>query len=259
MTPSVAAAGRARAADVSRPRLLPALARREFDVVSGVLLGLGSLSAAAAAHELYGADAEGTLLPLIGQLLRRFDLTVLGIVALVLVLRCAARIEADHADGWLACYLAAGGSRWAYGSAFALTALMAPAAVFAGAAVTFAISVAILTDSVELLRLLPRTLGAGLLVLGTYSVSTVAVGTILRRASTTAVVIGALVVFPVFLTVRHAISEVHPPIRAMSFQLLSPLVFAPQDSANILRAIIYILTGWCMTAFVSHRYAGRHQ
>jgi hypothetical protein len=199
------------------------------------------------------------MLPLIGQLLRRFDLTVLAVIALVLVLRCAARIEADHADGWMAPYLAAGGSRWAYGSAFALTALTASAAVFAGAAVTFAISVAILTGSFELLRLLPRTLGAGLLVLGTYSVSTVAVGTILRRASATAVVIGALVVLPVFMTVRHALSEVDPPIRAMSLQLLSPLVFAPQDPANIVRAIIYILTGWCLTAFVSHRYAGRNQ
>jgi hypothetical protein len=242
---------------VKRPRIIGVLVRRELDPLSGVLLLLASAGAAAAAFQVHGPGGGDAMLPMVGQSLRRFDLTILAAMAMFLVLRAGARIDADHASGWLPPFVAAGGSRRAYGLASIVSALLAPTAIFAAAALTFAGTVTVLTGDTELLRALPRTLGSGILVLGSYSVCTVAIGVALRRAAATAVAVGMLVALPLLVVVRHGLAETAPPLWTLWLQLLSPLLFAPADVANALRAAIYIAAGCAVTAVVSQRYTGR--
>ncbi|HEX2166492.1 MAG TPA: hypothetical protein VHG09_04565, partial [Longimicrobiales bacterium] len=157
------------------PRLGGALVRRDLTLSLALLLLLAAVAAAAAAYEVHG-PAGGGAVPMVGRILRRFDLTVLAVMVLFLALRTPSRVEADHTANWLPAFFAAGGSRAAYGAAVAATSLISPTAIFMAAAVAFAVSVKVLTGSNELLRVLPLTAGAGLLLLGTYAVLAAAAG-----------------------------------------------------------------------------------
>lgn len=243
-------------ARVTRPRLLSALITRELGTGFALLLVLAALSAAGAAYAVYGADGGGT--PLTGRLLRRFDHTLLGVLAVFLVFRSAAAIEVDHANGWLAPFFAAGGSRLSYGIVSAGTALFTPLVLFCVGALVFALSVARFSGSADLLHLLPRTIGGGTLVLGSFAVLTVAAGIVIRRASVVAFLVGILVIGPLFLILQYATSDAEPPPWAFQLQLISPLLVPPPDVANIVRGIVYIAVVGMIVALVSHRYAGRH-
>lgn len=240
----------------TRPRMLPALVRREVAPGTALLVVGAAASAAAAAYEVHGPGG-GVALPLIDRVLRRFDLTILATSAMLLMLRSAANIEADHRDGWLPPVLTCGGSRWRYGAALLITAIMVPAAMFLTVAVTFAAAVGVLTSSDELLRALPRTLAGGLLLLGTWATCAVAVGIVTRRASVTAGVIALIVAAPSFLLMRFAFHEAPAPLWTLMIQLLSPLLFIPTDSPNTVRAILYTGTVAGMAMLLSFRYAGR--
>ena len=241
-----------------RPRILSALARREMGAATALLVFLAAASAAAAAYEAHGSGSSGAL-PLIDRLLRRFDMTALAGAVMLLVFRGAAAIDADHRDGWLPAFFAAGGSRAGSGTAFVLVAVIGPAAVFVAAALTFAATVAAVAGSTELLQVLPRTIGRGLLVLGTWAVCVVAVGMTVRRASATVGIVAALAVVPSFLLLRLAFTEGAAPLWALQVQLLSPLLVLPADTANSVRALIYIGLVGGIAAMLSHRYAGRGQ
>lgn len=253
----VASAVRAHVAD-HRPHLLSALIRRDLDVVSGVVMALAAAGAVAAAYSGYGPGG-GSALPLFESMQRRFDYTALAMMAAFVVLRTSSRIEADHADGWLAPWLAAGGSRVRYGIATALSSWLAPAAVFAATAVVFAISVRRLTGSGELVQVLPRTIGAGVLLLATHAVCTTAVGVRLRRSAATVVATAVIVAVPVIVLVRFATAEGAVPLWAVVLPLTSPLLVAPADIYNILRATVYVVVVSALVAGVAHRYAGRVQ
>jgi hypothetical protein len=252
---AVHAAGPSPVIRVTRPRLVSALVRRELGKGLALLVVLAALSAAGAAYEVYAADGGDA--PLTGRLLRRFDLTLLGVLVLFLVFRTAAAIEMDHANGWLASFFAAGGSRMSYGIVSAATSLFTPFMLFFVAAVVFALSVAGFSGSAELVVRLPRTIGGGLLVLGSFAVLTVALGIAIRRASAVAFLVGILVIGPLFLVLQYATSEAEPPLWAFRLQLISPLIVPPPDVANIVRGIVYIAAVGFIAALVSHRYAGR--
>ena len=190
---------------------------------------------------------------------RRFDYTALAMMAAFVVLRTSSRIETDHADGWLAPWLAAGGSRVRYGAASALSSWLAPAAIFAATAVVFAISVTRLSGSGELLRVLPRTIGSGVLLLATYALCTTAIGVLLRRSAATVVATAVIVAFPLIVLVRFATAEGAVPVWAVVLPLVSPMLVAPADTYNVLRATIYVVVMSALVAGVAHRYAGRVQ
>ncbi|MBR9991396.1 MAG: hypothetical protein KFH98_16660, partial [Gemmatimonadetes bacterium] len=174
-----------------------------------------------------------------------------------LILRAAARMEADHASGSLSPVMAAGGWRWTYGAASCLAALLAPSLILATAAAALAIAVVALTGSTELIRLLPSTVGGGVLVLATVSVCTVAAGCVLRRTAVTVVVVATVMLMPVFLLMRHALSEASPPAWTLATPLVSPLMVPPADTLNVVRAVVYVLVVGLLAALASHRYAAR--
>jgi hypothetical protein len=240
---------------VTRPRLLRALVLREVGRSFAPLLLLVALCSVAAAYEVYVAGGGGT--PLTGRLLRRFDYTLLAVLVMLLVFRRASSIEMDHMHGWLAPFFAAGGSRWSYGAVSAATGLIVPYSLFALAAVSFAASVTVFSGSAELLHLLPRTLGGGLLLLGSFSVVTVAAGVVIRRAAAVSIVVAILVLVPLFLLVQFATSAAEPPSWSVVIQFLMPLVVPPPNLANVIRGIVYIALVGTLAAFLSHRYAGR--
>lgn len=239
-----------------RPRILPALMKRETGLTTALLVILAAASAATAAYEVHGA-ASGGALPLIDRLLRRFDMTVLAGAVTLLVFRLAAATQADHRDGWMPAFFAAGGSRARYGTGLLISGLIGPAVISAAAALSFAATLAAVTGNAELLRLLPRTIGGALLVLGTWGVCTVSVAITVRRASATAGIIVTIAAMPAFLLLRHAFTEGTPPFWAFLLQLLSPLLFLPSDPSNTVRALFYIGLVGGLTALLSHRYAGR--
>lgn len=242
-------------AAAGQPRLLGAFVRRELTLNLALLILLTAVAAVAAAYEVHGPAGGGST-PLVGRILRRFDLTVLAVAVLFLALRTASRIEADHSAGWLPAFFAAGGSRRAYGAGIAATSLIVPGAMFLAAAFAFAVSVRVLTGSSELMRVLPPTAGAGLLLLGTYGGLSAATGTLVRRAAVAWAVIGLFIVFPTILALRYAAAEAAPPLWVLLVQLAAPPTFLP-DGTNALRAVVYILITGALTLLVAHRYAGR--
>lgn len=242
--------------EIAPPRILKALALRETGHGAPLLVLLATASAAAAGYAAYGPGGGGGP-PLLDRMLRRFDLTVLAGAVILLVLRSAANIEADHRDGWLPAFLAAGGVRWHYGAACLLAAIMIPVAMFLAAAVTFAATVAGLTSSPELLRVLPRTIGGGLLVVGSWAVCAVAVGLVARRASIVAGVVALIVAAPSMLLMRYVFREEAAPLWVLLIQLLSPLPVPPADALNAARALVYIVFIAGLTMLLSYRYAGR--
>ena len=244
--------------DDRRPHVLHVLTRRELDVVFGTVLILTAAAAIAAAYSAYG-PGRGGVLPLFDSLQRRFDYTALAVMAAFVVLRTSSRIEADHTEGWLAPWLAAGGSRVRYGVSTALSSLLAPASVFTVTAFVFAASVTRLTGTDELLHLLPQTIGAGVLLLATYSVCTTAIGMLLRRSAATVIATLATVALPLIVLVRFATADGAVPVWAVVLPLASPMLVAPTDTYNVLRAVVYVLAVGALVAAAAHRYAGRVQ
>ncbi|HEX2168372.1 MAG TPA: hypothetical protein VHG09_14150, partial [Longimicrobiales bacterium] len=82
-------------------------------------------------------------------------------------------------------------------------------------------------------------------------------GTLLRRAAPAWAVIGLVVALPTILVLRYALGEAAPPLWVMLVQLVPPPTFMPDDSANALRTIVYVLVLGAITVLVAHRYAGR--
>lgn len=240
--------------DPARPRLLFALLQRDFGRLYGLLILLVVVASAAAAYEVY--VREGGTSPL-GWLIRRFDNTLLFLSVLALVFRRAAVIEADHADGWLAPFFAAGGSRLSYGALSVAAFLASPFLWFAVGAAAFAVSVMVFSGSAELVERLPRTLGVGLLVLGGFSALTVALGILVRRGVVVAFVVATAALGPSLMLGRYAYAEIPLPRWLVLLQLAGPLPYAPPDLANTIRGIGYIVVVGAIAALVSHRYAGR--
>jgi hypothetical protein len=254
-------ASSARRIDSPRPRrltgaLFSALVRREAGPALLWMAALATAAAVAAAYQAYGPP-DAVDVPLYGRFFRRFDLAVLGLMIPFLVLRMADRIEADHRTGWLGPYTAATGSRAAFGAAYALTGMLVPLVVFVMSSVAFALAVTGFAGSAELARLLPRTLGAGLLLLYSYAGITAAVGILVRSPITTFVIILTVTLIPQFVIVRYLMTDAGPPIAALGLQLIAPLLALPGDSTNVIRAVVFGSVMLVIAVVIARRYAGR--
>jgi hypothetical protein len=241
---------------VPRTRLASALLRREASIMTGILIVAGAVLAIAAARESYRALVEGTRTPFFGELIRRFDMTMLFVMAMLLTFRVAARTEMDVRDGWLAPLFAADDRRWRYGVLVASTSMVTPLAVFAATAVMFAFAMQSLSGARDLVVLLPGTLLAGGVLLGTFAVCAAAFGMVLRNGAAASGITLMLLFAPIIVTMRMA-SEAGPPLWLVLASFLAPLPFLPRSPENLVRGVLYILVGCLLVALLSKRYAGR--
>jgi hypothetical protein len=221
-----------------------------------LLLLLAGGAAAGAAHEAQRVGDE-TVRTIMDRLLRRFDLTVLAIMVMVVVLRTAIRTEEDYHAGWMCPLSSCGVPRWHYGPAVAFSVVMVPVSVFAAAAASFAVSVRTFAGTAELTGVLPVTLGGGVLLLGTFGVCAAVVGTALRNVSATVGLMALLTLAPVVLTFRYLTAGTELPVWVTGLSALSPMIVPPTDLSSTVRAILYIAGGGVIAAAVSHRAAGR--
>lgn len=238
-------------------RLVRALVRREANIVPFVLLLLlASGAAAGAAYEVQRVGDE-TARTIMDRLLRRFDLTVLAMMVMVVVLRAAIRTEEDYRAGWLCPLSACGVPRWHYGPAVAFSVVVVPLSVFAAAAASFAVSVRTFAGTAELTGVLPVTLGGGMLLLGTFGVCAAVIGTALRNVSATVGLMALLSLAPVVLTFRYLTADTGIPVWVTVLSALSPTIVPPTDFSSTVHAILYIAGGSLIAAGLSHRVAGR--
>jgi hypothetical protein len=136
------------------------------------------------------------MLPLSWRLLRRFDLTLLGVVAVFAAVRTADRIGEDAAAGWLEPYCGSGGSRRGYPVSLTL-AIGAPAVLlFAAGSSVFAAAVFAADGTAELVAGMPRLLAAGTLLLLVVIAYVALVGVFLRDPFATLAVAGVFAAAP---------------------------------------------------------------
>lgn len=258
MTADSTAVGRG-VAPVGRPHPGRALVRRELNLILFVLVLLAVLLAVGVAHE-YGRMLEaGDPTPVLDRMVRRFDLTMMYLMALLVTFRLAARVETDHMSGWLEGVFAAGGSRWAYGVQLTLVCLIPPAVIFAATAVAFAAAVAAITGSGELVNALPGTVSGGLLVLGTFAVCGGLLAVLLRSGSAALVLTLLLVLAPLLGILRYASSGSSLPAWLVVMAYLSPLPVLPTEPDVVARGALYVGLGLAAVALASHYFAGRRQ
>lgn len=233
-----------------------ALVPRELNATLLWLTLAAAATAVVAAYQAFGPSGA-VATPLLGQLVRRFDLTLLATIVLFMVLRTASRIEADHQAGWLGPYLAAGGSRAGIGLLYSLVSLAVPLSMFAAGSVCFALAVAVVSDSMELVALLPRTLGGGLLLLLSYAGLTVAVSLALRTAVAVTTFVLVIAALPQVLILRHVMSDTGPPVWTILLSYAAPALSIPGTLVGVLHAVGYgtVMIGVAM--LVAARRAGR--
>lgn len=242
---------------IGTARVLRAFMRRDIDLVFiGILILLVGL-AVAVAWESSRMSVDEMVIPLLGRLLRRFDMTMLFALSAMLAVRMASRIERDHAAGWMPPALAAGMSRRTCGLNVALASFIRAAAYFLVVASAFAIAVNAFAGTPELVRALPRTLTMGLIVLGMLSVCTAVIGIALRSAASTLFVIAAVILVPLLMLTRSRATGAPPPEWVLWISWLMPLPLTPELIDQVIRGGIYMAIGASLLLVVSHRFAGR--
>lgn len=236
-----------------RPRLWRALLKREFGVP------LAALTALVIAAGLLFAfrTASGAAHPSAAPLQLRFDTAVLLIMTVLLVLRTAARTEADLMSGWTTPLFAAGASRTEYGIAVVASAYASSAAVFVTAAVAFALGIRIFGNSSELLAALPRTIGGGVLLLAVHAVCTGLLGLLLRRSIAVVCIVGAAVVVPYVLVARLLLNGAEIPWWLQRIAQAAPPLLLPAGANGIPLLLLQLGVGCVLLLFISHRLAGR--
>jgi hypothetical protein len=237
-------------------RLTRALIRREAGIVLPVVLLFAIGAAAVAAHEVQNTG-DVAMSSLVDRLLRRFDLTALAVMVFAVILRVAIRTEEDHRAGWIGPVTLSGIPRWSYAPAVTISALILPVSAFTVATVSFAVSVMILSGTAELIRVLPATLGSGILLLVMHAVCATAFGTAFRNVSATIGVAAMLTLAPLFLMFRHFSEGRDVPLWVIGLAYAAPLSAPPSDTGSVVRVVLYIALAGSLAALVSHRVAGR--
>lgn len=242
---------------MSRPRLFGALLKRELDLVLAALALAVVVGCLLVAREIFAAGAAGVPAGLM-LIVRRLDVTLLFVMALVMMLRIASRAEADHVTAWAAPLCAAACVRAHYGIGIAVSAFAAAAVVFVAGATAFAAGVRVFGSSPELVHALPRTLGGGILILGCFSVYTTGFAMLLKRTYATVFLATALIVVPYILTLPYLRYGGMPP-RWLYVWLTSypPPLVLPGDMRGCIHAVGYVIAGLLVLGAVSRRYALR--
>jgi len=195
----------------------------------------------------------------ITRMIRRFDLALLGVVAVIAALRIAQRVADDFRAGWTEPWFAAGGSHPAYGIALVVAVLSATGAWFVAGAIAFAAAVAVFDSTTELVTALPRLVPAGLLLICCVTLYSGAVAFVVRESLTSIMfaTLFALVPFIVTFTIASRNDGAVPTlIWLWNISYPPPLTLA-HSGVSLLRQCIYAVTGSVVIALLAHRYAGR--
>lgn len=152
----------------------------------------GVLAADAAAGMQGGAPAA----PVVGNMLRRFHVTVMHGAGAFAVLLTASRLDSDHRSGWLVPYTASGADRVWYTFALGVVVTGVAWLVFLAGAGSFAVALWAVHGSDDVLSLMPRLMAAGALGLAGYTLTTLAVGGVVRAPLGAAAVVFGLVAMP---------------------------------------------------------------
>lgn len=242
----------------ARTHLLPALLKRELDVLLGAVALACAMGALLIAREIAAAGIDATP-PGLAIIVRRPDLTLLFVMAIATMLRIAARTEADRVAAWAAAPCAAGGGRLWYGPGVALSTFAAAAIVYVAGAIAFAVGVRVFGDTSELLHALPITLTGGTLVLASFSLYTAILGVLLKRSYATMFFAVALLIVPYVLTLPYLRQDAPLP-RWLYLWLISypPPLGLPSNVRAFIHGSGYVLCGIIVLAAASHRYAVRH-
>src|SRR5690606_21494180 len=127
----------------------------------------------------------------------------------------------------------------------------------AAGSVCFTVAVAAVSDSMELVALLPRTLGGGLLLLLSYAGLTVAASLALRTAVAVTTIVLVIAALPQVLMLRYVMSETWPPVWKILVSYAAPALAIPGTLGDVLHAVGdgTVMIGVAM--LVAARRAGR--
>jgi hypothetical protein len=236
------------------PAIGRTVARRELGTAFLAALLLAPAIGLAAAHLAAGGIESGG--SLIDRLVRRFDYTALFGAVLFTTLRIATRLELDERDLWLDPYFAAGGSRTRYVIGVAGGTCAATFTIFALTAAAFAAGAYVFADTAELLRALPFTLGAGLLLAAAWAAWTLAAGVLLRRSVPTFFAVAALLA-PHLVTSALFMRSEPPGFLLTALWRTVPPIVLPMTISFALIQLCSIAAMTLLTAIMAERRIGR--
>jgi hypothetical protein len=226
---------------LARPRLAASLLARESGAACAAAVAVVAGAGWFAAVVVTGAAETGGMPSLALRLLRRFDLALLTVAAVMAGMRVAVRMDEDRRAGWLEPYCAAGGCRVTYGVALVMAAALPAWILFTAGAMSFGTGILLLSGSVEMLRALTRIAPAGLLFVAVAAAHFAATGFFVREPLATVVSAALLAAAPyvataVFLT-HHEFAPV--PLALRAWMQAAPPVTAATSTPELLRQSLY--------------------
>jgi hypothetical protein len=244
---------------LARPRLAAALLAREFGATCAAAVVVVAGAGWFAGMVVTGATETGSMPSLALRLLRRFDLALLTVAAVMAGMRVVVRMDADRKAGWLEPYCAAGGSRVTYGMALVLAAALPAWILFATGAMSFGTGILMLSGSADVLRALTRIAPAGLLFVAVAAAHFAATGFLVREPLATAVSAALLAAAPyvataVFLT-RHEFAPV--PLALRAWMQAAPPLTAATSAPELLRQSLYFSAMIGIVALAGRHSTGR--
>lgn len=235
--------------------LLRSLARREFTrawvftALASALLCIG-LARVAVASGGGGFDV-------FGRFLRRPDLALLGLAALIAALRVAQRLDADYHDGWLQPWHAAGGDPRRYALALIAAVSGATGGWFITGSAAFAAGVAVLGQN-EMLVALPVTLAGGVAMIFGVTAFTAMFGVAIRE-SLAAFLAAAVVTFApgAAAAVHYDMTGAGTPKVLTLLAWIPPLITAPTAPTGLAITVLHTLAAATIAALLAGRLQAR--
>lgn len=242
---------------MTRLALTRALLRREFGKPAIAMVAAGSLAgiwAGNAAIEMLDAPLMGLFDSAVG----RFHTTMLVVAALLVVLRISVRGQDDHSHGWLVPYFPTGGSRWFHSIAVAAVTVVSMWLLFVAGAGSFALTLLVIGDSADVLRLMPLLMVSGVLNLLGFAMLTTLVSLIVRDATATIVLTFVLVMLP-FVMVLNSLrkdADLTPWVELL--WKVMPSFYIPGTTRGWLITIGFAVVSMAAAAALGHLRTARY-
>lgn len=215
-----------------------------------ILLAVIAASVFFGRHAVTGASEGATPVP-------RFPALVLASVIVLACVRIASRFESDAASGWIAPLFTAGATRAGYASSLAGSVLVASALLHAAAICAFAAGTIVFGDTYEMLRLLPRTVGAGTLLLVVIGTWCAVLSLVVRNAISTVLLLVVVLVTPWALVVRYVASGSEVPRWLELLARTMPPITPPVGVSAYAAAIVHLVIAAALLLAIATRTAGR--
>ena len=242
----------------SRPVLFRALLQRELTLAFALIAALTAACAAWLGGLVVSDLGAGPAAVALPRLLRRADLLLLGIAALLSALRVTQLIADDRTSGWLEPYVASGRSAHEYSLALVGAVLLARYVWFAAAAIAFAGGIYAASGSTELAAELPLVLGGGLIVMAGITAYAAVFGVLVRDAIAAFMLAAIVCAVPLGVAAIFIARELDIPLllRA-SLIVVAPPVSIPGSLRSAWLFTAYIPLALLVLALLSQRRIGR--